>query len=104
MRWLVAIVLTGACAAAQAPTPSGPIDLMVPARDATLAGTLQFPTTGRAPYPAIVLAHRASNPGCASTACFRAAADSGPGLRAALVVDGEGDPGLRQCLRLRLSQ
>ena len=57
MRWLFAILLTGACAAAQAPTAAGPIDLAVPARDATLAATLQFPTTGQAPYPAIVLAH-----------------------------------------------
>ena len=33
------------------------IELTVQSRGATLAATLQLPTTGRAPYPAIVLAH-----------------------------------------------
>src|SRR6187200_3314781 len=34
-----------------------PIELTVQSRGATLAATLQLPTTGRAPFPAIVLAH-----------------------------------------------
>ena len=37
--------------------PSGPLELSIPSRGATLAATLQFPSTGRAPFPAIVLAH-----------------------------------------------
>lgn len=57
MRWVLAVLLTSACAAAQATPPAGPVELTVPAREATLAATLEFPSTGRAPYPAIVIAH-----------------------------------------------
>jgi dipeptidyl aminopeptidase/acylaminoacyl peptidase len=34
-----------------------PIELTIPSRGATLAATLELPATGRAPFPAIVLAH-----------------------------------------------
>ena len=34
-----------------------PIELTIPSKGVTLAATLQLPSTGRAPYPAIVLAH-----------------------------------------------
>jgi pimeloyl-ACP methyl ester carboxylesterase len=37
--------------------PAAPVDLLLTSGDVTLAATLKFPSTGRAPFPAIVLAH-----------------------------------------------
>ena len=42
---------------AQTAQPTGPVELSIVSRDATLAATLRFPSTGRTPFPAIVLAH-----------------------------------------------
>jgi len=38
-------------------SPPAAIELTIPSRGVTLAATLQLPATGRAPFPAIVLAH-----------------------------------------------
>ena len=43
-------------AASDAPAPRD-LDLSIPSRNATLAASLRFPPIGKAPYPAIVLAH-----------------------------------------------
>jgi len=49
------VILMSALPANLQPLP--PVELSVASRDATLAATLRFPAAGRAPFPAIVLAH-----------------------------------------------
>lgn len=56
------VVAAAACgapaqSAASEQPPPAPVDLLLKSGDVTLAATLKFPTTGRAPFPAIVLAH-----------------------------------------------
>jgi alpha-beta hydrolase superfamily lysophospholipase len=61
-RWVLATGLatslasTTACTAETA-APRDPIDITVKSGDAALAATLRFPSIGRPPFPAIVLAH-----------------------------------------------
>ena len=54
---MTAFVLAPLLSVALSPAPPNPVELKIASKGATLAATLQFPATGRAPYPAIVLAH-----------------------------------------------
>ena len=58
---MIACVLSARGAPAQSAAseqpPAAPVDLLLKSGDVTLAATLRFPSTGRAPFPAIVLAH-----------------------------------------------
>lgn len=54
---VLAMALAACTVPAQTAQPTGPVELSITSRDATLAATLRFPSTGRAPFPAIVLAH-----------------------------------------------
>jgi dipeptidyl aminopeptidase/acylaminoacyl peptidase len=53
----LAVAFAACTVPAQTAQPVGPVELSIASRDATLAATLRFPSTGRAPFPAIVLAH-----------------------------------------------
>ena len=65
VRAFVSVIAACVVAACGAPAqsagteqpPRAPIDLLLKSGDVTLAATLKFPSTGRAPFPAIVLAH-----------------------------------------------
>jgi alpha-beta hydrolase superfamily lysophospholipase len=51
------LALIAGCASNASTQPPAPVELKLASREATLAATLQFPSVGRPPFPAIVLAH-----------------------------------------------